>query len=415
MDSDEKGKIGEDFVNHIAYGSFLHYWCYPGLLDITGDNKEICDLLVLFNKVCIIISVKNYDFKDNYERYFKKTTEKAISQINGAERKLFGNRPILLKHPDRQPLLFPKDDITEVYRIIVNLNTTVKYFQTSYFENGKNYTIMDAEAWSGSMTELNTLPDMVAYIRARCSFFSEHLTFIFPRAEHDFNATAAISSFGQMASFADQGKKLIIILGSELDLVAHYILSGFQFPNQIMEEEFRSYIFQLDGRYLTYQKSDLAELKTNYERESYFIDELVRELMLDVDNGYLLAELLLNLNRLDRGDFARFFLEYHDKYTWGDPNIKMNCSHAVFPNLHMVFLYYTDDQPRDEIDELLKCRLMHHHYLHNFNCREVGALGMSQLEHRFVFGYSRLEEYPSPEELSDMEVLFRDMGWKLNS
>ena len=38
-----KGQEGEDFVNHIAYNSFLKYFCFPGPLDITGDNKEICE------------------------------------------------------------------------------------------------------------------------------------------------------------------------------------------------------------------------------------------------------------------------------------------------------------------------------------------------------------------------------------
>ena len=66
-----KGQEGEDFVNQIAFSSFLQFWCYPGPFDITGNNKEICDLLIVFDKTCIIVSVKNYSFDDNYTRYFK--------------------------------------------------------------------------------------------------------------------------------------------------------------------------------------------------------------------------------------------------------------------------------------------------------------------------------------------------------
>ncbi len=64
MNSIEKGNIGEDFVNRIAYKSFLEYWCYPSPKDEDGDKKEICDLLILFNDSLVIISVKNYEFKD---------------------------------------------------------------------------------------------------------------------------------------------------------------------------------------------------------------------------------------------------------------------------------------------------------------------------------------------------------------
>jgi hypothetical protein len=119
--AEAKGKSGEDFVNHIAFKTFIKYWCFPGPLDITGDNKEICDLLVVFNHICMIISVKNYAFKGDYERYFKRTVSKAIRQIDGAERKLFRDGPLLLKHPDRDAELFEKDRITEIHRIIINL------------------------------------------------------------------------------------------------------------------------------------------------------------------------------------------------------------------------------------------------------------------------------------------------------
>ena len=88
MDSNPKGVLGENFVNEIANNTFLEYWCYPSPKDEKGDKKEICDLLILFRDVLIIISVKNYDFKGNYDRYFNRTIEKALKQIQGAERKI---------------------------------------------------------------------------------------------------------------------------------------------------------------------------------------------------------------------------------------------------------------------------------------------------------------------------------------
>ena len=74
----KKGELGEEFVNNLSYNSFLKFWCYPNPKDEERDKKEICDLLILFRDICIIISVKNYEFKGDYSRYDKKTVGKAI-------------------------------------------------------------------------------------------------------------------------------------------------------------------------------------------------------------------------------------------------------------------------------------------------------------------------------------------------
>lgn len=103
------GKIGEAFVNEIAFNSFLKHWCYP---DPKGNKKQIIDLLIVFKDVVIIMEVKNYEFKGAYSRYFKKTINKAVNQIYGAERKLFKiDRDIYIKHPDKKQERFPKEII----------------------------------------------------------------------------------------------------------------------------------------------------------------------------------------------------------------------------------------------------------------------------------------------------------------
>ena len=116
-----KGELAEKYVNELAYSSYLKYWCYPNPKDEEGDKKEICDLLILFRKTCIIISVKNYEFNGNYERYKRKVVEKSTKQLYGAERKLFHfNRKIKIKHPDREIEEFQSDNYDEIFRITIN-------------------------------------------------------------------------------------------------------------------------------------------------------------------------------------------------------------------------------------------------------------------------------------------------------
>lgn len=272
IDANEKGAEGENFVNEIAFKSFIKYWCYPRPLDITGDYKEICDLLVVFNTICIIVSVKNYHFKEDYNKYFKKTVDKVIRQINGAERKLFGERPVLLKHPDRKEIVFDKRRIKSIYRIVVNLNTSVKHYQTSYFDNDKHYAVMDAEAWFGALLELNSLPDFVNYITARCLYFSDCSTFVFPREEYDFNEAARIRSAKQIFGLASKKSCIGIILGSELDLIAYYITKGWSFPKDSqLNEEYGMCFFDIDGSYVKYKEPKAVDRKEEQEREKVIL------------------------------------------------------------------------------------------------------------------------------------------------
>lgn len=100
MESEEiidKGIEGENFVTKLAETSYLKYWCYPNPMDMTGDKKEICDLLILFFDTAIIISVKNYNVNGNYERFLKRVVEKSSKQLFGAQRKLFGSKEIVLQ------------------------------------------------------------------------------------------------------------------------------------------------------------------------------------------------------------------------------------------------------------------------------------------------------------------------------
>ncbi len=175
INSTEKGNMGEEFVNGIAFNSFIEHWCYPSPKDECGDKKEICDLLILFSQTLIIISVKNYEFKDFYSRYFRRTIDKAVKQIYGAERKLFNSdKDIFIKHPKRQIERFPKEKIKDIHRVIINLGEGVRFYPFNQETKDEKFiTLLDKEAFQTIVQELDTIPDFLEYLRKREELFAD--------------------------------------------------------------------------------------------------------------------------------------------------------------------------------------------------------------------------------------------------
>lgn len=86
MNNHIKGEKAEKLIQSIVFDSYLKYWCYPNPKDINGNGNEICDILIVFNSSLFIIEVKDYTFSGDYFKHFRKTTDKAISQLQGAEK-----------------------------------------------------------------------------------------------------------------------------------------------------------------------------------------------------------------------------------------------------------------------------------------------------------------------------------------
>ena len=408
----EKGFAGEEFVNNVAYSSFLKYWCFPGALDIAKDNKEICDLLVIFYPICLIISVKNYSFKGEYQRYFRKTVDKAIRQINGAEKTLFRNDPVLLKHPDREVELFEKARATHVQRIIVNLNQDVKYYKTSIFEDGKHFQIMDAEAWLAAINELNTLPDFVKYIEKRAALFNKYPAYILPRPEHDFGPNDAMALWSEIKPMG-KDEKVTFVLGSEFDLIALYILNFFEFPKNLSHDNINGLTIHIDGQWTKYE-ANVIERKNKLEADSYFIDQLVKEFLIHHNGGDKLARLFFKMDRLERAGFAHKYLQFHKKLT--ETRVMLNRTHYVFEDkgLYIVFMYFSDDYPDDALRNMIDLSMIHLNYLFDFELKEIAVIGASKTFQKYSFGFSEgREDKPSSEELNLLISMFKDLGWMI--
>ncbi|MCP4161247.1 MAG: hypothetical protein GY760_14325 [Deltaproteobacteria bacterium] len=344
-------------MNGIAFDSFIEHWCYPSPKDEKGDKKEICDLLILFGDKLVIVSVKNYEFKDFYSRYFRRTIEKAVKQIYGAERKLLGNKKdIFIKHPKRDIEKFPKAKIKEIHRVIVNLGEGVKFYPfNKETKNEKFITLLDKEAFQTIVHELDTIPDLLEYLRKREELFFNKKVTIMPGEEDDFPPETARQFFEYaQKQFNPADNQSILISGTEHDLLAHYLKNERTFPEHIHSDKYNGMFIQLDGTWEEFTKLKQVQKKKELDKNSYFLDELVKREVLNNANGNSieLATAIMSLNRFNRRVISDNFLQFYDSYKDSKGNYLAR-RYADFDGTGIVFAYYPQEMPEEMVNTLL--------------------------------------------------------------
>jgi hypothetical protein len=123
----------EKYLARLCDRTFLSLWSYPGIYRDqgkkgTGDGKEICDLLVVFDEHIIIFSDKHCelpesgDLQRDWQRWFKKAIWKSAEQAWGAERwireqpnRIFLDR----KCSQRLPVPLPSPDRAKFHLVVV--------------------------------------------------------------------------------------------------------------------------------------------------------------------------------------------------------------------------------------------------------------------------------------------------------
>ena len=415
MNSTEKGNIGEDFVNQIAYNSFVKYWCYPSPKDEHGDKKEICDLLVIFGDSVIIISVKNYEFKDNYVRYFRSTLDKAVKQIYGAERKLFkSENEIYIKHPNKIEERFPKERIKNIYRVIVNLGEGVKFhpFNDST-KDDKYISIFDKAAFESILTELDTIPDFIEYIHKREAVFDRKNVTILPGKENDFHENTSTQFFEHgKANFISENKQGILLSGTEQDLLAHFLNHNRNFSTAFTDEKYNGMLIQIDGEWEEYKNKESFLQKKQEDKYSYLIDELVkREILTNMrPNSESLATALLSFNRFYRRIIAKNFIEFCETYN-EIKGTKLARRYADFNGTGIVFAFYSPEMRTEMVNALLELTVNSFILYSNYKSKTMiliaTTFNMSQFKMTII---EDVKKFTTEKELEIKEDV-KSLGW----
>lgn len=364
----------------------LKYWCYPNVKDEDGDKKEICDLLVLFRDVCLIITVKNYEFKGNHERYFQNTTKKALKQLNGAERKLFRfPRDIHIKHPDREKEKFEKKKYKAIYRIFVNLGIESDFYDLKLENsNADNVFVFDKESFQILLNELDTLYDLTEYLEKRDTLF--------------------------------KGREKVIIQGTEKDLLALFLKGGKKFPPEFTKAGYTAAIIDVENQWEEFieEEKEIRARKKEEDKVSYFIDQLTEREMNNLPQGHLLSQELLVLNRFARRTITKVFFDF---YSLHENRLKLATGHRYveLEDIGFVFLYYSPDIT-DEVftDNMLQTAVMGYSILTKYKMKKMYGIGTTHELNQFKFMFLEVPKPFEPNVVKEVKKMVKEFNWFQN-
>lgn len=423
MDAKKKGDTGEQAVNSIASKTYLKYWCYPNPLDELGDKKEICDLLIQFKNTLIIFSVKNYSFDGNYLRYFRNTLNKAVNQIHGAERKIVnGKRSISIKHPEKGIEEIDPSKISDIHRIIVNLNTRPLFYPGGRITKGKNYVhILNWNSFLRLVIELDTIPDFIDYLKTREAIFAKRELILLTGAESDYLPETNIQLIQYTENQHQEEKPYLLLSGNELDLLADYYLNDRQFNKHISSLEYDGMSYEMDGKWEEYLQKKEVIRKKNDDKYSYFVDEFVRREVLYKSSqmNLELATELLSLSRFERRMLGKQFYDFHTKYQKEDGRFIAR-RYGYFEDVIICFMIYGSKAFSPEEATLpLSIAGQGFCYWEGYKTKKLILIGFNNLGSGFIFGFDKdVKPLPTKEHdqlIRDIEMLnwFRDMNQTL--
>ncbi len=408
----ERGKEGEQFVEEIISNSFLRYWVFPNPID--ARNKEICDLLILFNDVAIMISIKNHSFNNSYSRYFKRTIHKAEKQIKGAERNLFKeNQTLNFKRFNGDELVFYPSNYTKRFRIIVNLGEGVLFFPLSRTTSKEQFiTIFDKDSFISLVSELDTFPDFIEYLEKREQIFLGKDVLVLKGEEDDWDEEIINRFHQHLDSNSISFSSRVLISGSEKDLLALYLRNKRTFPGPLKKKEYKGMLYEIDGEWNKYSLNERVKIKEKLDSHSYFIDELVkREILTNSFQGKeKIAIEFLSLNRFYRRVITRSFFDFYRLYEdRGDDYFARR--YGKLEEKFLVFIYYPENWEEDKVDTMINVFLESLFMFYKYKLRNVIVIGTIKKMAQFKLGFIEgMGPFPENHE-NELREICRELGW----
>ncbi|MBP2281744.1 hypothetical protein H4V97_000062 [Flavobacterium sp. CG_23.5] len=376
-ESFDKGKKGEDFVEFLAEKAYLKYWCFANPMDLEGDGKEICDFLILFYDTAIIISVKNYYVNGNYDRFLKKVIGKSTKQLFGAQRKFKQRDKIKLKHEIQGEVEFDTKTFQNIFKITISVGEDFEHYEFVDYHNEKGIVnIFNRETAGIIFNELDTIKDLVQYLKARETLLQLN------------------------------NKKVCYC--REKDLIADFVTNAREFSPTLLDN-FTEETKVIAGKWENYIEQREVILKKLEDENSYFIDKMVKENILPMQDGELLAKKFMTMSRFERRVLANNLFELVTKYE--NEKDFLARRFTVFNGVAFLFIYYPIERTQKEIDQILLYAQQLYAYYKNTD--QIVLLAASKGIKEWKFGLFQSTEITQDSE-KYLKALSKQLGWFQN-
>lgn len=184
----EKGSAAEALIAELCSDAFFQDFCFKNPYVGSGkDRKELCDVLVVLDKVAIIWQIKNIKLGEN--GHFKQSDiNKAINQCRGAKRKLASLGKIKLTNIAGEEKTIDASKIMEVY-LIAAIEGGLAEFGSFYEDGSKGNVHIFFEKFTRYATKhLNTVKDFVRYLQNKERFLGDGKSLIISGGEEELLA-----------------------------------------------------------------------------------------------------------------------------------------------------------------------------------------------------------------------------------
>lgn len=375
-----KGIEAEKYAYDLSKDRLLEQYCFLNPFILNTDNKEICDLLIIANNTAIIISVKNYEFSGNYERFNKQVFEKSKRQLLGAKRKLLLNNlcTIIDKNKKQQDIDFTK--LKKIILLTLNYGHSLDYYNLIEKENATIIHNLDKDSFETVLFELDSVPEMVEY---------------FEKKENLFSKFSSINIFGE-----------------EKDLLAWFVTNKREFPIEWTKNNVDDLVLEIDGRWEFYDTHKQTILKRDANKVSYFVDELVKNEIGKLSGGEIIVDYLMGLNRVQRRMFSLTFFDQYEKYKNKTANFlsRRHCF-KTFHDAGCLMLYYVSSLPENELDDFLRITAEIYLYKTINHHQKIIFIGTTKDFSQFKFGFIERTIPYSQQEINYYEDIIKKFGW----
>lgn len=277
----EKGTEAEKFVYDLSKDKLLEGYCLLNPFIKDSDNKEVCDLLIIGKETCLIVSVKNYSFTGNIDRFEKKVFIKSKEQLLGAKRRLVSKEKTMLIGKNEKAWELDLSIIKDFVLITLNFGHELEEYRIIEREGEAIIHNLDRDSFETILFEIDSVPEIVEYFVKKEAFLKRN------------HSTT--------------------LIGKEKDLLATFVSNKREFPKEWLEHENIAMTLDIGGKWDHYDKSEQVKAKRGANKLSYFIDGLVKNEIAEIPQCKLIGDYLMSLNRTERRLLAYAFFTQRNK------------------------------------------------------------------------------------------------------